>query len=58
MYIVFLKFGNKGGDEFFFFFGKGGVRLKGGDCLKRGGFFTFIVNFHKKEEYQNNFQFV
>ena len=50
--ISFFKFGNKGGDEFFFF-RKGGGLLRGGE-----EFFTFILNFHKKEEYENDFQFV
>ena len=54
--IDFLKFGNKGGDEIFFLEREGWT--KGGDCLERGGFFTFILNFHEKEEYQNDFQFV
>ena len=27
-------------------------------CTKGGVFFTFALNFHKKEEYQNDFQFV
>ena len=41
-----------------YFSRKGGVGLKVGDCLERGGFFTFILNFHQKEEYQNDVQFV
>ena len=37
---------------------KGGVGLKEGHCLERGGFFTFLKNFHKNKEYQHDFQFV
>ena len=47
--IDFLKFGNKGGDEIIF------LETQGLD--KRGRFFTFILHFHKNEEYQNDFQF-
>ena len=52
--IDFFKFGNKHGDEIFFWKGKGWT--KGG--VGGGWFFTFILNFHKKEEYWNDFQFV
>ena len=38
----FLKFGNKGGDEIFFL-------EREGDCLERGGFVTFILNFHTQK---------
>ena len=45
----------KGWDEIFFL-----EREKGRDLTKGGGggFFTFILNFYKKEEHQNDFQFV
>ena len=55
-FIDFLKFGNKYENEFFF--RQGGVELKGGIAQKGGKFFTFILDFHKKEEYRNDFQFV
>ena len=53
--VDFLKFDNKSGDEIFSS-RKGGVGLKGG-LLRKRGFFTFILNFHKKEKCQNGFQF-
>ena len=54
--VDFLKFGNEGGDKIFFLEMEG-LDERGGIAWK-GGFFTFILNFHKKDKYQNDFQFV